>query len=107
MGEVRSGVLLPGALPEIWESLIICNGIMWTYIVIAEYLNAKAGLGALIRDSEKTLATAPIVVGVYPGRAFPRTLARRAPVGAAKPVARAAETMFPLASNSARASVAE
>jgi NitT/TauT family transport system permease protein len=46
-------VLIPGALPDIWEALILCNGIMWTYIVIAEYVNAQAGLGFLIRSAEK------------------------------------------------------
>jgi len=33
--------------------LILCNGIMWTYIVIAEYVNAQSGLGALIHDAER------------------------------------------------------
>lgn len=44
-------VLLPGALPQIWEAIAVCNGIMWTYIVIAEYISsseAEIGLGYLL-----------------------------------------------------------
>lgn len=45
-------VLLPGALPRIWEAVIVCNSIMWTYIVLAEYINAneqQLGLGFLLQ----------------------------------------------------------
>lgn len=44
-------VLLPGALPQIWEAIAVCNGIMWTYIVIAEYISSsesEIGLGYLL-----------------------------------------------------------
>lgn len=53
-------VLLPGALPQIWEAIAVCNGIMWTYIVLVEYLNANLsnlenlGLGVLLRVSTIT-----------------------------------------------------
>lgn len=65
-------VLLPGALPQIWEALIVCNGIMWTYIVLAEFINSsekQLGLGYLLQigsrtqNSGKVFATL-IVVGV-------------------------------------------
>jgi ABC-type nitrate/sulfonate/bicarbonate transport system permease component len=52
--QVISRVLLPGALPQIWDAIIVCNGIMWTYIVLAESLNSNVnspqnlGLGALL-----------------------------------------------------------
>jgi taurine transport system permease protein len=45
-------VLLPGALPQIWEAIAVCNGIMWTYIVLAEMLNgseSSLGLGYIIQ----------------------------------------------------------
>jgi len=35
--QIITRVLLPGALPAIWEALAVCNGIMWTYIVLAEF----------------------------------------------------------------------
>jgi len=50
-------VLLPGALPQIWDAIAVCNGIMWTYIVLAELVNASAntlGLGFLIQLGTRT-----------------------------------------------------
>ena len=50
-------VLLPGALPQIWDALAVCNGIMWTYIVLAELVNASPstlGLGYLIQLGTRT-----------------------------------------------------
>jgi ABC-type nitrate/sulfonate/bicarbonate transport system permease component len=44
-------VLLPGALPSIFDSIIVANGLMWTYIVLAEFINSSQsdlGLGYLI-----------------------------------------------------------
>lgn len=44
-------VLLPASLPTIWDAIAVCNGIMWTYIVLAEYMaNSEegAGLGYMI-----------------------------------------------------------
>lgn len=56
-------VLLPGALPQIWDAVAVCNGIMWTYIVLVEFINANIGneanlgLGVLLRAS--TIANRP------------------------------------------------
>jgi NitT/TauT family transport system permease protein len=50
-------VLLPGALPEIWEAIIVCNGIMWTYIVLAEFISSneqQLGLGYLLQIGSRT-----------------------------------------------------
>jgi NitT/TauT family transport system permease protein len=50
-------VLLPGALPRIWEAVIVCNGIMWTYIVLAEFINSneeQLGLGFLLQIGNHT-----------------------------------------------------
>lgn len=44
-------VLTPGALPQIWDAIAVCNGIMWTYIVLAEFINSdqeQLGLGYLL-----------------------------------------------------------
>lgn len=49
--QMISRVLLPGALPQIWEAVAVCNGIMWTYIVLAEFINSneeQLGLGYLL-----------------------------------------------------------
>jgi ABC-type nitrate/sulfonate/bicarbonate transport system permease component len=45
---VITTVLLPGALPQIWQGIIVSNAIMWTYIILAEMFNAQNGLGYLI-----------------------------------------------------------
>jgi ABC-type nitrate/sulfonate/bicarbonate transport system permease component len=50
-------VLLPGALPQIWDAIAVCNGIMWTYIVLAEYMNSneeQLGLGYLLQMGTRT-----------------------------------------------------
>lgn len=50
-------VLLPGALPQIWDAIAVCSGIMWTYIVLAEYINSNQenlGLGFLLSVSSRT-----------------------------------------------------
>ncbi|MHB9130152.1 MAG: ABC transporter permease [Armatimonadota bacterium] len=63
-------VLLPGALPQIWDAIAVCNGIMWTYIVLAEFINSsesQLGLGYLLyigsrtQESGKVFATLIII----------------------------------------------
>ena len=49
--QILSRVLVPGALPQIWDAIAVCVGIMWTYIVLAEYINGsenQLGLGYLL-----------------------------------------------------------
>lgn len=55
--QVVRKVLIPAALPQIWEAVIICNGIMWTYIVLAEFINSsesQIGLGYLLQVGTRT-----------------------------------------------------
>jgi NitT/TauT family transport system permease protein len=46
-------VLIPGSLPAIGEALRVMNGIGWTYVILAEVINAPLGLGALINVAGK------------------------------------------------------
>jgi len=46
-------VLVPGSLPAIGEALRVINGIGWTYVILAEVINARYGLGALITVAGK------------------------------------------------------
>lgn len=46
-------VLIPGSLPGIGEALRVMNGIGWTYVILAEVINARYGLGALITVAGK------------------------------------------------------
>ncbi len=56
-------VIIPAALPQIWEAIIICNGIMWTYIVLAEYINSsqdQIGLGYLLQIGSRTFQSGQV-----------------------------------------------
>jgi NitT/TauT family transport system permease protein len=46
-------VLMPGSLPALGEALRVMNGIGWTYVILAEVINAPYGLGALITVAGK------------------------------------------------------
>jgi NitT/TauT family transport system permease protein len=46
-------VLIPGSLPAVGEALRVMNGIGWTYVILAELVNPKYGLGALITVAGK------------------------------------------------------
>jgi NitT/TauT family transport system permease protein len=46
--QVLRTVLLPAALPEIFDSFRVMNAISWTYIILAELVNARDGLGYII-----------------------------------------------------------
>jgi NitT/TauT family transport system permease protein len=51
--QMVSQVLIPGSLPAIAEALRVINGIGWTYVILAEVINARYGLGALITVAAK------------------------------------------------------
>ncbi len=51
--QVVRHVLIPGSLPAIGEALRVLNGIGWTYVILAEVINARYGLGALITVAGK------------------------------------------------------
>jgi NitT/TauT family transport system permease protein len=49
--QVIRRVLLPGALPQIWDAIAVCIGIMWTYIILAEIIYSSVdtmGVGYLL-----------------------------------------------------------
>jgi NitT/TauT family transport system permease protein len=46
-------VLVPASLPGIGEALRVMNGVGWTYVILAEVINAPLGLGALINVAGK------------------------------------------------------
>lgn len=41
-------VLLPSALPEIFDSFRVMNAISWTYVILAEAVNPEHGLGYMV-----------------------------------------------------------
>jgi len=46
--QVIRTVLLPAALPEIFESFRVMNAISWTYVILAEAVNPEHGLGYMV-----------------------------------------------------------
>ena len=50
--QVMRTVLIPHAMPEIFDSFRVMNAIAWTYVILAELVNPQAGLGYLLRLAE-------------------------------------------------------
>jgi NitT/TauT family transport system permease protein len=46
--QVVRTVLLPAALPEIFDSFRVMNAISWTYVILAEAVNPERGLGYMV-----------------------------------------------------------
>jgi NitT/TauT family transport system permease protein len=46
--QVIRTVLLPAALPEIFDSFRVMNAIAWTYVILAEAVNPGHGLGYMV-----------------------------------------------------------
>jgi len=62
-GVVRH-VVLPGALPAALVGLRYSLGVAWLSLVVAEQVNADAGIGFLINDARDFLRTDIILVGL-------------------------------------------
>ena len=57
-------IILPGALPAGLVGLRYSLGVAWLSLVVAEQINADAGIGYLINDARDFLRTDVIVVGL-------------------------------------------
>lgn len=57
-------VVLPGALPQFLVGLRYALGTAWLSLVVAEQVNAQAGIGHLINDARDFLRTDIILVGL-------------------------------------------
>jgi ABC-type nitrate/sulfonate/bicarbonate transport system permease component len=60
---VRHAVL-PIALPRIADGVIVAVSVMWTYITVAEYVNAGEGLGQLIQNARRFSAMDQVFAGI-------------------------------------------
>jgi ABC-type nitrate/sulfonate/bicarbonate transport system permease component len=60
---VRKAVL-PMAMPRIADSIIVSFSVMWTYITVAEYVNAREGLGQLIQNARRFSAMDQVFAGI-------------------------------------------
>ena len=57
--------VLPIAMPRIADGIIVSISVMWTYITVAEYVNAKVGLGQLIQNARRFSAMDQVFVGIF------------------------------------------
>jgi ABC-type nitrate/sulfonate/bicarbonate transport system permease component len=60
---VRHAVL-PIAMPRIVDGVIVAVSVMWTYITVAEYVNAGEGLGQLIQNARRFSAMDQVFAGI-------------------------------------------
>ena len=52
------------AMPRIADAIIVSVSIMWTYITVAEYVNADKGLGQLIQNAKRFSAMDQVFAGI-------------------------------------------
>ena len=57
--------VLPMALPRIADGVIVSISVMWTYITVAEYVNAEVGLGQLIAHAQRMSSMPKVFVGIF------------------------------------------
>ena len=60
---IRKAVL-PMAMPRIADAVIVAVSVMWTYITVAEYVNARTGLGQLIQNARRFSAMDQVFAGI-------------------------------------------
>ena len=46
-------VLIPAALPQIFDSFRVMNAIAWTYVILAEFVNPQQGIGYLLNLAQQ------------------------------------------------------
>jgi ABC-type nitrate/sulfonate/bicarbonate transport system permease component len=56
--------VVPIAMPRIADGIIVSVSVMWTYITVAEYVNADVGLGQLIQNSRRFSAMDQVFAGI-------------------------------------------
>lgn len=57
-------VLVPLAMPRIMDAVIVGVSVSWTYITVAEYVNAQEGLGQLIANAKRLSAMDQVFAGI-------------------------------------------
>jgi ABC-type nitrate/sulfonate/bicarbonate transport system permease component len=57
--------IIPLARPRIFDAVIVSVGIEWTYITVAEYMNADQGLGYIIQTARKLSRMDQVFAGIF------------------------------------------
>lgn len=63
-GEIIQLVILPSAKPALLDTLRVTMGWAWTYLVVAELVAARSGLGYAILKAQRFLQTDKIFAGI-------------------------------------------
>ncbi|MGO1434529.1 MAG: ABC transporter permease [Canibacter sp.] len=61
---ILARIVVPSALPRIWDALRITLGWAWTWLVVAELVAAKSGMGYRITVAQRYFATDTIIAYV-------------------------------------------
>ena len=51
-------------MPRIMDAIIVGVSVSWTYITVAEYVNAQEGLGQLIANARRLSAMDQVFAGI-------------------------------------------
>jgi ABC-type nitrate/sulfonate/bicarbonate transport system permease component len=62
--ECVTKVLVPLAMPRIMDAIIVGVSVSWTYITVAEYVNAQEGLGQMIANARRFSAMDQVFAGI-------------------------------------------
>ena len=57
--------VLPMAKPRIADAIIVAVSVMWTYITVAEYVNAQVGLGQIISQGRRMSSMPHVLVRIF------------------------------------------
>lgn len=57
-------VILPYAMPAIYDSVRVAFGWAWSYLLLAEIVAANTGLGHMIMESQRFLRTDQVIAGI-------------------------------------------
>ncbi|HMU37749.1 MAG TPA: ABC transporter permease [Pseudomonadota bacterium] len=63
--QVIASVLVPAAAPDIFDSFRVMNAISWTYVILAEFVNTKRGLGYQIQLAGNHLHIDEVFAGIF------------------------------------------
>jgi NitT/TauT family transport system permease protein len=63
-GEIIWRIVLPCAMPRMWDDLRIAAGWAWSYLILAELVAGNRGIGYFIIQSQRYLITDQVFAGI-------------------------------------------
>jgi NitT/TauT family transport system permease protein len=62
--QILRGIVVPAALPAVFDSMRNMIAVSWTYLVIAEIVGAQDGIGAVMMRAGRFLSVDVIMAGI-------------------------------------------